>query len=237
MKTALLLLAAASAGAAGCANNDISLSIIQMEAVSRATGCVATATAGSGTVGRARGLLDVAKVTSTGYVAVPVIRNNLAALVNNVEYNSIQISGANIKLMNVGGGTLTLSSGQSSFFYAAAGGRLDPGGTAAVPIEVLPASAAKSLAGMIPSNGLFTIIAEVRPVGTRSSDQVVGGPVDFPIDLCSGCLTSTSTCPLPKGTMVTDPCPGLQQQDDPVLCCTNSTGATLCGSAAPVATM
>jgi len=237
MKTALLLLAAASAGAAGCTSNDISMSIVQMAAVNRASSCVAMASVGAGTLGRARGLLDVAKTTTNGYIAIPIVRNNLTSLANNVEFNSIQLMGANVTLTTAAGASLTLANGQSSFFYASAAGRIDPAGVAAMPIEALSAPAARSLAGMIPAAGLFTVIAQIRPVGMRSSDQIIGGPIDFPIDLCSGCLTETSTCPLPKGIIVTDVCPGLQQQDDPEICCTDTTGATLCGSAAPVATM
>jgi hypothetical protein len=48
-------------------------------------------------------------------------------------------------------------------------------------------------------------------------------------------LTETTTCPLPKGTVVEDPC--FVQQDDPTVCCTDTTGALLCGGSAPVATM
>lgn len=231
MKAALLLLAAAVVGAAGCTNNDISLSITQMQAITRMSMCMATA-GGAALMTRNRGLLDVAKVTTAGYIAVPVVRNNLIASTGTVEFNSIQVQGANIKLSTVGGAALTLPSGQSSFFYASAGGRLDPGMTAPMFVEVLSPDSARALAGMIPANGVFTVLSELRPVGMRSSDQIIGGPIDFPIDLCNGCLTQTSTCPLAKGTMVTDPC--FVQQDDPTICCVDATGATLCGGAAPV---
>ena len=234
MKTALLLLAAASAGAAGCTNNEISLSIVQMAAVTRLTNCIPIVTTGAGTVGRTRGLLDVAKLTTTGYVAIPLVRNNLTANINNVEYNSIQILGANVKLSTVTGAAVTLPNGQSSFFYGSAAGLLDPGIIGAMSVEVISAPAARSLAGMIPSGGLVTVVAEMRPVGMRAGDQVIGQATEFPVDLCSGCLTKNSTCPLPKGTTVVDVCPGFQQQDDPETCCTDSTGAVLCGRAAPI---
>ncbi|HEY2747737.1 MAG TPA: hypothetical protein VGL86_24110 [Polyangia bacterium] len=234
MKPALLLIVAAAAGATGCASNDVSLSIIQMEAISRSTSCVAVAAGGAGTLGRDRGTLDVSQLGTAGYLAVPVLRNNLMSLSNGAELNAIQTTGANVKLMNVGGSALTLPSGQSSFFYAASAGRLDPGGAAPMFVEALPAAAAKALASNIPSGGVFTVIAELKPVGMRENDQVVGGPIDFPIDLCEGCLEETSTCPLPKGSTPMDPCfPG---QDDPTVCCTDSmTGVVSCGSAAPVA--
>ncbi|HEX8952254.1 MAG TPA: hypothetical protein VF945_10445, partial [Polyangia bacterium] len=152
---------------------------------------------------------------------------------SSVEFNSIQLQGVNIKLTTAAGAALTLPSGQSSFFYASAGGRLDPAGTAAMFVEILSADSARALAGMIPANGKFTVMAELRPVGMRSSDQIIGGPIDFPIDLCQGCLTEVSTCPLPKGTMIELPC--FVQQDDPTICCTDATGARLCGGAAPIA--
>ena len=232
MKAALLLLAAASVGAAGCTNNDISLSIVQMQAITRTNMCMAMV-GGTALLARNRGLLDVAKVTTAGYVAVPVVRNNLLASTGTVEFNSIQLMGANIKLSTAAGAPLVLPSGQSSFFYASAGGRLDPAQTAPMFVEVISADAARSLAGMIPASGVFTVMSELRPVGMRSSDQVIGGPISFPIDICNGCLTETSTCPLSKGTMIVDPC--FVQQDDPTVCCTDSTGATLCGGAAPIA--
>lgn len=232
MKAALLLLATATVGAGGCTNNDISLSIIQMQAITRLNMCMAMA-GGVGTLTRNRGLLDVAKVTTSGYVGVPVVRNNLLASTGTVEFNSIQLQGADIKLSTAAGQPLTLPSGQSSFFYASAGGRLDPAMTAPMFVEIISADSARALAGNIPANGLFTVMAELRPVGMHSNDQLVGGPLDFPIDLCNGCLTETSTCPLAKGTVVQDPC--FVQQDDPTICCVDSTGATLCGGAAPVA--
>ena len=233
MKVALLLVAAATVGATGCSTNDVSLSILQMQALTRMNQCVAMAS-GAGSLSRNRGLLDVSLVTTSGYIAVPVVRNNLNTMINSVEYNSIQLTGANVKLMNVDNTTLTLPNGQSSFFYASAGGRLDPAGTAAMFVEVLPAAAAKSLAGMIPANGLFTVIAEVKPVGMRSSDQVVGGPIDFPIDLCNGCLVDVvGACPLAKGTMLSLPC--FPQQDDVTTCCTDPTQGLLCNASAPIA--
>ncbi len=228
MKAALLLLAAATVGASGCTNNDISMSIIQMEAVNRANMC--NAVAGGGTASRNRGLLDISKVTTDGYIGVPVVRNNLVATsTGGVEYNAIQVTGVNIKLSTTTGAQLV-----APYFYNSAGGRLDPAGSEAMFVEVISADLVKHmLAGMVPASGLFTVIAELRPVGMRSSDQVIGGPIDFPIDMCNGCLNQVSTCPLPKGTMVQDPC--FPQQDDPTICCTDSTGATLCGAAAPVA--
>jgi len=236
MKAALLLVAAAVVGATGCSNNDISLSIVQMQAVTRTNMCVAMPGGGTA-LGLGRGLLDVSLVSTSGYIAVPVVQNNLMSNLNGVEFNAIQMSGANVKLTNIDGTALTLPNGQSSFFYASAAGRVAPGGSVPMFIELLPASAAKSLAGMIPSGGLFTVMAAVSPVGMKGDSQIVGGPINFPIDLCNGCLMDIrGGCPLAKGTITETPC--FPQQDEAHICCTDATsGALLCDSQAPVATM
>jgi len=232
MKAALLLVAAALAGATGCSNNDVSLSIVQMQALTRMNMCVAMPGA-IGTLARDRGLLDVSLVSTSGYIAVPVVQNNLMSNINGVEYNAIQVNGANIKLTNVDGTALTLPNGQSSFFYASAAGRIAPGQSAPMFVEILPAAAAKALAGMIPASGFFTVIASLSPVGMKGDQQVVGGPISFPLDLCSGCLIDNfGACPLPKGTVVTTPC--FPQQDEVTTCC-DMAGTLECNAAAPIA--
>lgn len=235
MKGALLLVAT-TLGAVGCADNDLSMSVTQMEAITTQTQCVAMAVAGSTSVGRSRGLLDVSLVTTSGYIGVPVIRNNLPnhMTATGVEYNSIQLQGANITLITSAGG---LSASQQKFFYAAAPGHVDPGLLVPMFVEVIPAATAKQLAASIPANGLLTVTAEIRPVGMRDGDQIVGGPIDFPIDICNNCLVQNAgTCPMPKGSV-----PELGgcfvQQDDPITCCTDTNGAVLCGSAVPIASM
>jgi hypothetical protein len=233
MKGALLLLVAA---AGGCQNNDLSLAITSMQAVMKPS-CIAMPAMGSGTVGIDRGLLDVELVTNTGYVGVPVVRNQMMSHIvgTGTELNTIEVAGANVTLKLPTGAPAPLSSAMQSFFYNAAAGRVDPTQSTPMFIEVVSAATAAALAGKIPNGGLFTVIAEIKPVGYRASDQIIGGPIHFPIDLCQNCLhQSMRSCPLPKGTVpVSGGC--FPQQDVPATCCTDSTGALQCGSAAPVA--
>src|SRR5256885_17040248 len=153
MKGALLLVTAAVAGG-GCADNDLSLSIQQMEVVSQTMQCVANTTA-TGGVGRDRGTLDLTLVTSVGYIGIPLVRNDLPArlMSGNVEFNAIQLLGANVTLTTVAGDPAPLPAGQQKFFYPAAGGRIDPGMAAAMFVELIPATAARALAGNIMANG------------------------------------------------------------------------------------
>ncbi|MDB4968260.1 MAG: hypothetical protein JWN44_3949 [Myxococcales bacterium] len=233
MKGALVLVTAAI-GAVGCADNNLSMSIQQMEAVTKMSMCVATNAVGG--VGRDRGVLDVTLVQQNGYVAVPLVRNNLTSRIETggVEYNSIQLIGANVALTTTAGDPVALPAGQQKFFYAAAGGNVDPGGLAPMFIEIIPAAAAHTLAGMISGSAVLTIVAEVRPVAMRGGDQMIGGALHFPVDLCAGCLRTTQACPLAAAGAVGGCFP---QQDDPIECCTDSTGAILCGASAPVKTM
>ena len=239
MKGALLLLLAALGGAAGCADNDLSMSIIQMEAITQQNGCVAMAASGTTTLGRDRGVLDVSLVAQSGYIAAPVVRNNLRATTSNVdvEHNGIQLEGANVTLEVPASAAGALSPQQQKFFYASAGGRIDPLMSAVMFVEIVPASVAKALATAIPAGGLLTVTAHVRPVGTRSGDRLVGAAFDYPVDLCLDCLyQSQGSCPLPTGTKVVDiGC--FPQQDDVPTCCTDTSGALLCGTAAPIASM
>jgi hypothetical protein len=237
MKAAKLILLSGMACTLGCAENDLSLSIIEMQAIVEPS-CMATATAGGSTsIGRNRGLLDLSLVGMSGYIGAPVVRNNLISLISGgVERNSIQLTGADVKLMVPASAAGLIAASDLSFFYASAGGRLDPAGTAPMFVEVLPAKQAKELAPAVPANGLLTVIAEIKPVGMHESDQVVGGPLDYPIDICTHCLVTNRMCPFPKGSM---PSAGgcFPQQDDVTQCCTDTTGKTFCGAAAPVATM
>jgi hypothetical protein len=231
MKGALLLLAAAIVGAAGCTDNDLSLSIVQMEALTQDTMCIATSTQGG--VAIATGTLDVS--FGVGYTAVPLVRNNLQprAIAGGVEFNAVQLQGANVKLMTTAGAPLPLPSGQIEVFRASAGGRLDPNGLGSMFIEAIPSDEAAALAGRIPSGGAYTVIAEMRPVGMKANDQVIGGPIDFPINLCNGCLRSSLACPLPKDLPLVTPC--FIGQDVRGTCCTTAGGQYLCDATAKIA--
>jgi hypothetical protein len=228
----------AVAGSLSCAPNDQSMSILQLQAVEPPS-CVATAMAGgSSTPGLSRGLLDLGLVTDSGYIAAPVVRNDLVSLTmgpGSVEFNGIQVTGVNVKLDLSSDVSPLVPSADQSFFVPAAGGHIDPDGLAAFFVEILPARIAKEMKTAVPKGGVLTLIVEVSPVGMRGGSQVVGGPIYFPIDLCVDCLVSDIACPFPAGTTVeAGGC--FPAQDVPTQCCTDKTGTTLCGASAPVAT-
>jgi hypothetical protein len=237
MRSALLLLALLASGSVvvGCVNNDASLSIEQMEAVTEATACVATATIG---VEIARGLFDVAASNHIqGYIGFPLVRNNEVSRMlssGDPELDSIQLLGANVSLTFASAtDEAKVPVADRKFFWASAGGRLDPAALAPMPIEVVPNNIVTELA--VAPGAFVSLTAKIQPVGMQTSDRVVGGPIYFPVDLCNGCLTNViSACPLPAGTVVVDTCyPG---QDELATCCQASASQLLCGSLAPIQT-
>jgi hypothetical protein len=127
--------------------------------------CVAQSTIGTQLT---RGLLDASAVTLQGYVAVPLVRNNLTSRITSaggVEFNSIQVIGANVKLDVPAPADKLLTDGEKNFRWPSAGGRLDPAALAPMFIEAIPASVAQKLAPAVPKTGLLTVTAEIRPVG------------------------------------------------------------------------
>ena len=78
---------------------------------------------------------------------------------------------------------------QLAFFYASAAGRLDPAGIAPMfDRGRCRSTVAKELAVARSQGRRSTVIAEIQPIGMHDGDQVVGGPIYFPIDLCKDCL-------------------------------------------------
>jgi hypothetical protein len=240
MKYALLLLALS----AGCSDNDLSLSIVQMEALEAPT-CIANPGIGTGL---SRGVYDV-KVGANfarGYIGVPLIRNNQGARnpSGQLEYNSVQITGINVDLQFPDSIAAKIPANDERylhFYYPAAAGRIDPANLAPTFVEILPRQLMSDLAqaGLVPTaigGAIVTVVAKLRPVGMQQSDQVVGGPLWFPVDICFGCLTfPAGACPLPAGTTVS--ADGCNPQQDTVQTCCGDPNAPTCGSTAVATAM
>jgi hypothetical protein len=236
MKHAILLVAVAALGA--CDTNDpLALSITRFELVTPLQQCVASP---SITTDIARGLLDVGLVSTfnQGYVAVPVIQNNLPSstqgAATGIEMNAVQVSGFDVQLEPQP--PLTLPANKASYYVPAAGGRVPPGGTQqiAVGVEIVPASIATVLATNMPMSGTSAplLLVRMRAVGSRSESTIVGDWVVYPIDLCTNCLNvDHGPCPLPATPAPRGGC--FPQQDQVSDCCTPVNGPKLCGAAAP----
>lgn len=234
MKSALLLVGLTTAVlTAGCADDSVSMTVLSFEALESASNCIAMATA---TDIRTTGVLDVSLLGAQGYVAFPVIRNNEVInmpFANAPDYNIIQIQGVDVSLKLPTELAGTVKASDLKFFVPAAVA-LDPGVQNVVQAEILPLTVVSQFAGSL-GNSVHTVIASVRPVGVQNGDQMIGGPADFPVQVCDGCLIDMAgACPLSSTAKIgTGGCiPG---QDDVLTCCKDpTTSATLCGSAVPI---
>jgi hypothetical protein len=234
-------LLAAFVACAGCAENDVSVSIVEIEALLKQNMCVATSVmVGTQLPAISRGTLDIdldrQLNINYGYIAYPVVRNNLTnhpvgPAPNQVEINGMDVTGANVTI-SLPAGVPAPAGVPLSYFYPSAAGHLDPQQTAPMFLEVVPQALAVGLAGQIPTGGRLTLLARIRPVVIKQNNQIVGGPVDFPVDLCNGCLETfftPPTCPYPTGaTINTGGC--IPQQDQSISCCKLSSGALHCGA-------
>jgi hypothetical protein len=180
--------------------------------------------------------LDVAVMNglqTRGYLAFVVVRNNLTshmvgASPNPIELDSIQLQGANVKI-TLPGAAAAPPNMTLEYFYPAAAGRLDPGQSSPMEVEVVSASLANGLG--LKAGGRVALGVEVKPVGLKQNTTIVGGPFDMSVDVCNGCLLSPpgnppAGCPPAAGALLGGCVP---QQDDPISCCSLGGGLFHCG--------
>jgi hypothetical protein len=188
------------------------------------------------------GILDVGLLGTSGrgYVAFPVVTNHLPAsttVQGGVEQHSIIFKGANVELVPDASLAGRIPEAQRKFFVGVPGSRIDPSGSVAQSIEVIPLAVAEALAtGGI--TGLPTITANVSPVGDYSGDTVVGGVVPFPVQICAFCLSGPPTACPSGGFLAAEIKAGcIPSQDANVTCCVDNQNTLLCGSQVPMKTL
>jgi hypothetical protein len=222
--------------AAGCVANDADLTIDRFVPALRANSCVVSPMQMEQPL---NGLLDtgLAAQFGTPYAVFPVITNHLAASTTaqgGVETHSITVKGANVELQPDATLGAAIPPAQRKFFAAVPNSRLDPGGSVAVEVDVIPRALASKL------GGAGSLTALVSPVGDYGGDTVVGAARAYPIEVCSFCLTggSPTACP-PDGfsPMAVDLGECIPSQDANVTCCFDTQNQFLCGAQVPMAKM
>lgn len=211
---------------------------------SSATGCTVPvdATAYMGT-----GLLDLSIVNpgiGSAYFFFPLIENNLpsSSSASTIDPNQIQLSGFQIDITPLGATppvsvhSVFAGAGVLTHFQVPWSGGVKSGGgqisaiVSAFPVELAQQLSAAIGVGSVPS---LTVDLTVSALGTTNSGtQMTSDPFHFPLQICSGCLTTSlgpcsalSAAPPNMGNACNP------AQDLPVDCCTDN-GALICPSVA-----
>ena len=251
MKYAVLLSAVLFGGlAAGCTDDTLSLTVSRFVPFTQPTmaggGCTADP---SNTAGQSSGLLDVAVAAQngTGYLAAPVVTNNLGMITagsvtpgqpSDVQRNQIIVEGFVVQLIpDSSDNTVASALSIRQYEVPTAAALTNPGDKVAVPVTLLRPDIAQALNAALPDGPHSQVLTlNVSAFGDHAGLRIVGGASTFPLNLCKNCLIANfGACPLPAGTpQVSNACN--LAQDIPANCCTQG-GTLLCGLDAPVKTM
>ena len=228
IRSAVAILVALTLGASACVEDDTSFYIKGMRAPE--SGCATPAPGGTTFVGT--GQLDVA--AKFGYLAFPEVLNALGSSTVNQpgqpENNILQMRSYRISLdtseipASFPAALTTLSFPTS--------GSIQPNGAMVTPIQVISNELAALLADTVPKGVQRTVYASVHAVATMTGGEKESALFVFPVIVCNGCLVEFLTgqpCPAPNESTAkfkTNTC-GLPQ-DEPVTCCTETSGATRC---------
>ena len=182
-RTAILTAVSLAAGLSGCADNDSSLFIEGVLAISN-TDCVAQPDADAEFL--ANGLLDV--LFARGYVAAVQVGNQLTQQGNReklrTETSRVQLEGAKGTVFDVLGGEHEFEALATGFVHPASG--TDPG-VAAMFVNLVPADVIDQLADADAVFGQMAVRFKVYGT-TLGGEEIESGDFTYPIAVCEGCL-------------------------------------------------
>ena len=226
----------ALAGLGACADNDRSLSITHFVPPKTSNGACTIDPAVAVVTTRGVWDLDLATGFSVGYDVYFVVQSNLMALSSApIDTQAFYVSSFDVELEPQGAVAVAIPPDRRNFNYPTGSVRLAPGDSQAEEVQVIPPDLLPGIAALSPPYG--TIVARIRPVATRAEEQFEGAFVDFPVEMCKGCLSgSIDACPLPTGTTALEGNACNFSVDQAVTCC-DAAGRLLCGKDAPIATM
>lgn len=179
--TALLFTLALGLGASGCADNESSLFVEGVLAIS-ATDCVARPDAAAEFL--SLGVLDTA--FADGYVAAVQVGNQITQQGNReklrTETSRIHLQGVTGTVFDVTGGEHEFEAIGTGFVHPAAG--TEPGLAAMFVTLVNPDNIDE-----IAAAGQGTMVIRFRVFGTTlGGKEIESGDFEFPIEICNGCL-------------------------------------------------
>lgn len=230
----------------GCANPTGTLLIVQnqipvVDATAGAAG-KCTFSADSSDPSLSSGRFDVDLDQPYPYFLYPLIQNRLPSLVTSggVQRNILTLTALRVSIKAPAGVDPQWDAGCPGSFDAPAAGVLNPDDTRAIRVEGFQRCHAQHLLqlikdSVIPADVLqpvfFTL--ELTAIADRSGSEQKSNPFRFDVQVCAGCLQSmfpaTPTCagaPKPN-PLHGNPC-NIAQDQPPVLCCTDTSGALVC---------
>ena len=229
-----------------CVENDVSVKLTHFLQIDKSLMClVSTTQLDYATGGRVdTGLLSAVDRASGGgaggYVAAVLIENNLLSTLtaSSPERGSVDITDIEVQLQAHAGQVLPSLPGLTTpYFVSAAFGEIKPGGSLAAEFELIPKNTLLAVAAS-PFDPSWDrqLVAHARARGRHAGSRFETAFIDFPVTVCSGCLSRPNeSCP-PGGyesaTVQKSAC--IVGQDAPVTCC--MLGDSLrCGDQVPIA--
>jgi hypothetical protein len=216
----------------GCADNNSDGSMLVLgntALVSTAIDCSFTGLEGQPVLTHGQ----ISTLSPSGYFFAPLIASKVTALDSQVLQRTILVQGADVTL-SVPTATLTtaagvtssvsvsLSGGDAAFQALAAGTLLPNGGTANVPLQLIPASAIASIAqqaNAAPGDHFKAeVVANLTVFGMLGNGRVNAIPYQYGVTVCNDCVVNVvGACPVTIQPRNGDVCNVFQ--DLPVDCC------------------
>ncbi|MCE9571523.1 MAG: hypothetical protein K8W52_00055 [Deltaproteobacteria bacterium] len=229
------------AAAAGCAADSGDSPLLILANAAPADGCTFSASASGSFF--ATGIVDVLYAGTSGtYVAAPLVENTTIVDETNhpelVSHRTANLRGLHVSITFTDDAVVSAAE-QASMkadgllqFDARFAGTVAPnGGTGAFPVEVVSNALLQRISTAINGGtGRVGLMVDMRAFGDLGGDNAESASFQYPVEVCTGCLTNDlgpcSSVPksfTPRTGGICD-----FRQDGVVDCCSSLTGAPVC---------
>ncbi len=234
---AILLSGVALAACTASTNSDAAMIVLQNMAPPITGICSFTPTIGQ--AGLSSGLWSIGSFSP--YILNPLIQSRVTAVMGSELERTITLQGADVHVTvqsasvatstGTTNPTITLSPTDSAFKALFAGTVAPNGGLTALGMNLLPTTILDEISqqtGASSSNSVHvTLLADIDIYGTMGGGRVDAVPFQYPVTVCNDCIVDViGTCPVTGAVATGNPCNIFQ--DEPVDCCTESTGKITC---------
>ena len=155
----------------------------------------------------------------------PVIENR--ALASAGASRLALLEGYNVDISYPGSGSCSTDASLTSYSRLV-GASVEPGGTAIISVELLPAQLIASCS--VSGTDTIDVVAEVQFFGQMDGGDIESTTFRYPVQVCDGCLIEDlgMCADLTGSESVSTGSSCNPFQDLPITCCTNSSGQQIC---------